>query len=119
MALKRLGIEDCFDQIICFETMNPNLSKSTSPDEFPVLLKPSVDAMKVALRVADVDPRRTVSNPLSRVFLLDQFSPSTSFCLVLKKILKRVSAVLCCSCFWMTTCAMWQQGKLWGSALLW
>ncbi|KAL9389857.1 hypothetical protein Peur_018462 [Populus x canadensis] len=60
MALKRLGIEDCFDQIICFETMNPNLSKSTSPDEFPVLLKPSVDAMKVALRVADVDPRRTL-----------------------------------------------------------
>jgi putative hydrolase of the HAD superfamily len=69
MALKQLGIEDCFDQIICFETMNPNLSKSTSPDEFPVLLKPSVDAMKVALRVADVDPRRTVSNPpLSRGF---------------------------------------------------
>ncbi|KAJ6898826.1 hypothetical protein NC652_025364 [Populus alba x Populus x berolinensis] len=27
---------------------------------FPVLLKPSVDAMKVALRVADVDPRRTL-----------------------------------------------------------
>ncbi|KAF9673927.1 hypothetical protein SADUNF_Sadunf10G0074700 [Salix dunnii] len=60
MALKRLGIEDCFEQIICFETMNPNLSKSTSPDAFPVLLKPSVDAMKVALRVADVDPRRTL-----------------------------------------------------------
>ncbi|KAB5544994.1 hypothetical protein DKX38_013106 [Salix brachista] len=60
MALKRLGIEDCFDQIICFETMNPNLSKSTSPDEFPVLLKPSMDAMKIALRVADVDLRRTL-----------------------------------------------------------
>uniref|UniRef100_A0A6N2NLI5 Uncharacterized protein n=1 Tax=Salix viminalis TaxID=40686 RepID=A0A6N2NLI5_SALVM len=59
MVLKRLGIEDCFDQIICFETMNPNLSKSTSPDEFPVL-KPSMDAMKIALRVADVDLRRTL-----------------------------------------------------------
>ncbi|KAJ9182092.1 hypothetical protein P3X46_006121 [Hevea brasiliensis] len=59
-VLKRLGLEDCFDQIICFETMNPNLSKSTSPDEFPVLLKPSMDAMKIALQAADVDPRRTL-----------------------------------------------------------
>lgn len=41
--------------------MNPNLSKSRRPDEFPVLLKPALDAMKIALKVADVDPRRTVS----------------------------------------------------------
>ncbi|KAJ9154321.1 hypothetical protein P3X46_027672 [Hevea brasiliensis] len=59
-VLKRLGLEDCFDQIICFETMNPNLSKSTSPDEFPVLLKPSMDAIKIAVHAADVDPRRTL-----------------------------------------------------------
>ncbi|KAG6704590.1 hypothetical protein I3843_07G135000 [Carya illinoinensis] len=59
-VLDRLGLKDCFEQIICFETMNPNLSKSTRPDEFPVLLKPSMDAMKIALDVADVDPRRTL-----------------------------------------------------------
>lgn len=59
-VLDRLGLKDCFEQIICFETMNPNLSRSTRPDEFPVLLKPSMDAMKIALDVADVDPRRTV-----------------------------------------------------------
>ncbi|OAY55786.1 uncharacterized protein LOC110610844 [Manihot esculenta] len=59
-VLKRLGLEDCFDQIICFETMNPNLSKSMRPDEFPVLLKPSMDAMKIALQAANVDPRRTL-----------------------------------------------------------
>ncbi|CAN1807769.1 Uncharacterized protein C24B11.05, partial [Linum perenne] len=59
-VLDRLGLEDCFDQIICFETMNPNLPNSTRPDEFPVLLKPSMDAMKIALRAADVDPRRTL-----------------------------------------------------------
>ncbi|KAH7522334.1 hypothetical protein FEM48_Zijuj07G0127400 [Ziziphus jujuba var. spinosa] len=59
-VLDRLGLSDCFDQIICFETMNPNLSKSSRPDEFPVVLKPSMDAMKIALAVADVDPRRTL-----------------------------------------------------------
>uniref|UniRef100_A0A5B6YRA5 Pyridoxal phosphatase n=1 Tax=Davidia involucrata TaxID=16924 RepID=A0A5B6YRA5_DAVIN len=59
-ALDRLGIRDCFEQIICFETLNPNLSKSTRPDEFPVVLKPSLDAMKIAIDVAEVDPRRTL-----------------------------------------------------------
>ncbi|KAH9765077.1 hypothetical protein KPL70_001757 [Citrus sinensis] len=64
-CLKRLGIADCFDQIICFETMNPNLSKATRPDEFPVLLKPSMDAMKLALHVANVDPRHAVGKTVN------------------------------------------------------
>ncbi|XP_054822105.1 suppressor of disruption of TFIIS-like [Prosopis cineraria] len=59
-ALDRLGISDCFEQIICFETMNPHLPESTRPDEYPILLKPSPDAMKIALNAANVDPRRTL-----------------------------------------------------------
>lgn len=59
-ALKRLGVEDCFDQIVCFETMNPNLSEAARPDEFPVVLKPSPEAMQIALRETRVDPRRTL-----------------------------------------------------------
>ena len=59
-VLDRLGLKDCFEQIICFETMNPNLPNSTRPDEFPVLLKPSLDAMKIALDVANVNPCRTL-----------------------------------------------------------
>ncbi|KAL2463815.1 Haloacid dehalogenase-like hydrolase (HAD) superfamily protein [Forsythia ovata] len=55
-ALNRLGIKDCFEQIICFETMNPNLSKPT----IPVVLKPSLEAMKIAIDVAGVDPRSTL-----------------------------------------------------------
>ncbi|KAG8488788.1 hypothetical protein CXB51_016809 [Gossypium anomalum] len=54
-VMKRLGIEDCFDQIICFETLNPNLSESKC-----VVLKPSTDAIKIALHVARVDPPRTL-----------------------------------------------------------
>nr|DAD19518.1 TPA_asm: hypothetical protein HUJ06_020981 [Nelumbo nucifera] len=59
-VLDRLGLQDCFDQIICFETLNPNLSKSSRPDEFPVVLKPSINAMKIAIDVAQVDPCRTL-----------------------------------------------------------
>ncbi|KAL2324389.1 hypothetical protein Fmac_023447 [Flemingia macrophylla] len=59
-VLDRLGIKDCFEQIICFETMNPNLPNATRPDQFPVLLKPSPDAFKIALHAANVDPRRTL-----------------------------------------------------------
>ncbi|GFZ08852.1 haloacid dehalogenase-like hydrolase (HAD) superfamily protein [Actinidia rufa] len=59
-ALDRLGIRDCFEQIVCFETLNPNLAKSTRPDEFPVVLKPSLDAFRIAIDVAEIDPRRTV-----------------------------------------------------------
>ncbi|KAF6167286.1 hypothetical protein GIB67_043147 [Kingdonia uniflora] len=59
-VLERLGLRDCFDQIICFETINPNLSKPCRPDEFPVVLKPSMDAITIAIDVADVDPRCTL-----------------------------------------------------------
>ncbi|KAD3067511.1 hypothetical protein E3N88_35391 [Mikania micrantha] len=61
-ALNLLGIADCFEQIICFETMNPNLfnSKSSSPEEFPVILKPSLDAFNIAIDVAEVDPNTTL-----------------------------------------------------------
>ncbi|XP_060178795.1 uncharacterized protein LOC132608984 isoform X2 [Lycium barbarum] len=59
-ALDRLGIKDCFEQIICFETMNFNLSKATRPEEIPVILKPSMKAMNIAIEAAQVDPCRTL-----------------------------------------------------------
>ncbi|CAN8247675.1 unnamed protein product [Cochlearia groenlandica] len=60
-VLEKLGLEDCFEDIICFETMNPKLFGSTTrPDEHPVVLKPSLTAMDICIRVANVDPRRTV-----------------------------------------------------------
>ncbi|CAH2059819.1 unnamed protein product [Thlaspi arvense] len=61
-VLEKLGLEDCFEEMICFETMNPNLFGSTTrPDEHPVVLKPSLTAMDICIRVAGVDPCRTVT----------------------------------------------------------
>ena len=77
-------MEDCFEGIICFETLNPP-EDSPSSDEAaaeteifdtldylsqadanielpktPILCKPSEDAMVQALKIANIDPQRTV-----------------------------------------------------------
>lgn len=61
-ALARLGIqEDCFDQIICFETMNPHLfdeTKDVFSTSSEVVLKPSPKAVEIAINLAGYDPQR-------------------------------------------------------------
>lgn len=98
-ALSRLGLEDCFEGIICFETLNPVHKNAASDDEddiefvglpntirssdsgsgifdiighfsghgagsglprAPVVCKPSEDAIERALRIANINPQRTV-----------------------------------------------------------
>ncbi|XP_074283066.1 uncharacterized protein C24B11.05 [Silene latifolia] len=56
-SLKKLGLEDCFEGVICFETLNPSnnpISKSQ------VLCKPSVEAIVAAMQMANLDPKRTI-----------------------------------------------------------
>ncbi|XP_051131281.1 suppressor of disruption of TFIIS-like [Andrographis paniculata] len=99
-ALRRLGLEDCFEGIICFETLNsihnpatsdneddiaflgstqPSLASNRSPEIFdiighfskpdaaatslpktPVVCKPSESAIEKALKIANIDPNRTL-----------------------------------------------------------
>lgn len=103
-ALSRLGLEDCFEGIICFETLNPTHKSGVSDDEddiefagssstdtnsvddatasgskifdiighfaqpnpstvlpkTPVICKPSEYAIELALKIANLDPQRTV-----------------------------------------------------------
>ncbi|KAK9127077.1 hypothetical protein Syun_015874 [Stephania yunnanensis] len=85
-VLGRLGLEDCFEGIICFETLNPKNKDTISDDEeddhqtktfdiikyfseaspqsvlpkTPVLCKPSEAAFKQALKIANIDPKRTM-----------------------------------------------------------
>lgn len=101
-ALKKLGLEDCFEGIICFETLNPihktvasddeddiafigsttqssndnnnnirneifdiigHFSRSNSTTELPktpIVCKPSEDAIEKALKIANINPQRTL-----------------------------------------------------------
>ncbi|XP_062214874.1 uncharacterized protein LOC133915652 isoform X2 [Phragmites australis] len=65
-ALQRLSVDEaCFDAIVCFETMNPHLFGEAREEHANaarpvVVLKPSVEAIVAAIRVADSNPRRTV-----------------------------------------------------------
>lgn len=86
-ALSRLGLEDCFEGIICFETLNPMNKSSPSDDtnnvkaneifdiishfaqpnpdlsalpETPVVCKPSEVAIERALQIANLNPQTTV-----------------------------------------------------------
>jgi len=84
-VLKRLGLEDCFERIISFDTLNSSDSIIPSnenekvgseifdfceytrrPDsdtvlpKTPVVCKPFEDAFEKAFKLADIDPQRTV-----------------------------------------------------------
>ncbi|KAJ4968925.1 hypothetical protein NE237_015626 [Protea cynaroides] len=89
-VLKGLDLEDCFQGVICFETLNPppqsesddnqldrggdaalltessdesDQSSSASISEFPksrIICKPSPEAFEAAIRIANVDPNKTI-----------------------------------------------------------
>ncbi|XP_021739826.1 uncharacterized protein C24B11.05-like [Chenopodium quinoa] len=104
IALKKLGLEDCFEGIICFETLNPTHKNFASDDEddikfvgtrprtlsinnntnndtqifdiishfadkqndattlpkTPVVCKPSESAIEKALKIANLNPQKTI-----------------------------------------------------------
>ncbi|KAK6119968.1 hypothetical protein DH2020_046295 [Rehmannia glutinosa] len=87
-VLSRMGLEDCFQGVICFETLNPRQENfklingegekcinevekqprediETKKNEYSglktqILCKPSVEAMEAAIRIANVDPKKTI-----------------------------------------------------------
>jgi pyrimidine 5'-nucleotidase len=71
-VLNRLGLEDCFEGIICFETLNPPSQTTENNNDWyipvvnstiaktPIICKPSKEAMRQALFLAKADPRRTI-----------------------------------------------------------
>jgi pyrimidine 5'-nucleotidase len=68
IVLKKLGLEDCFEGIICFETINrhPEFAKDQHSDSDVaasqplIICKPSQEAMRRAILLAEVDPAKTL-----------------------------------------------------------
>ncbi|KGN65740.1 suppressor of disruption of TFIIS [Cucumis sativus] len=81
-VLSRLGLEGCFESIICFESLNSSNLDTSSNDGSesdsktstnsdtddtppplsitPVLCKPSPQAFESALKIANIDPKKTL-----------------------------------------------------------
>ncbi|XP_010520273.1 PREDICTED: suppressor of disruption of TFIIS [Tarenaya hassleriana] len=63
-ALKRLGIEDCFERIISFETLNPKSSEVSCGGSYlpttPVICKPAKIAFEKAFEIGQIDPHKTL-----------------------------------------------------------
>ncbi|XP_002533744.2 uncharacterized protein LOC8287876 [Ricinus communis] len=80
-TLSKLGLEDCFESIVCFETINPNHKTSTCNDQSevkfgsemlenfeigsvlpktPIVCKPFENAFEQAFKLANINPQRTV-----------------------------------------------------------
>ncbi|KAK2993072.1 hypothetical protein RJ640_025727 [Escallonia rubra] len=80
-VLSRLGLEDCFEGVICFETLNSSpdepvdymdgmmdenavtaiaQTQGASISKRQILCKPSLEAIKAAIVIARVDPSKTV-----------------------------------------------------------
>jgi putative hydrolase of the HAD superfamily/pyrimidine and pyridine-specific 5'-nucleotidase len=66
-VLEKLGLEGCFDAIICFETLNPAIDGGGSDATAPppprrgVLCKPSLESMEAVIEIAKLDAKRTVT----------------------------------------------------------
>ncbi|XP_010505362.1 PREDICTED: uncharacterized protein C24B11.05-like [Camelina sativa] len=83
-ALERLGLEDCFEGILCFESLNSSTSRAkvsyddkneifdiigylsdheqpvSALPKTPIVCKPSETAIVKALEIANIDPQRTL-----------------------------------------------------------
>ncbi|KAL3336116.1 hypothetical protein AABB24_032045 [Solanum stoloniferum] len=65
-VLSRLGLEDCFDDIVCFETVNPtnngsvqDNSNGVSPRSL-IVCKPFEEAYEQAFKIANINPQKTL-----------------------------------------------------------
>lgn len=64
-------MEDCFEGVICFETLNPppvenivDENKDTAAENIrssTILCKPALEAMEAAIEIANADPMKTVN----------------------------------------------------------
>lgn len=68
IVLKRLGLEDCFEDVICFESLNPTQRSceqhrddaGSELPKTPVVCKPFEGAFEETFRMANINPKKTL-----------------------------------------------------------
>ncbi|KAK6117987.1 hypothetical protein DH2020_048272 [Rehmannia glutinosa] len=60
-VLSRLGLEDCFDDIICFETLNPTCMDNDEFPKPPIVCKPFENSFEQAFKIAGINLRKTTA----------------------------------------------------------
>ncbi|KAI5665990.1 hypothetical protein M9H77_15843 [Catharanthus roseus] len=68
MVLSRLGLEDCFEDVICFESLNPTHNSREEENDntvselpkTPVVCKPFQEAFEKAFQMANINPEKTL-----------------------------------------------------------
>lgn len=70
IALQKLGLEDCFEAVICFESFNRHSAVSKDKIQsgqngkpnvrVPIFCKPLIECMERAVELVQVDPARTI-----------------------------------------------------------
>ncbi|KAJ0475435.1 putative pyridoxal phosphatase [Helianthus annuus] len=71
-VLNRLGLEDCFEGIICFETLNTHpvkevetqndggMNNSSDESATRIICKPALESFQAATVIANLDPNKTI-----------------------------------------------------------
>ncbi|XP_039056011.1 suppressor of disruption of TFIIS-like [Hibiscus syriacus] len=54
-VLRKLELEDCFERVISFETLNPTNGSNTL-----IVCKPFKNAFEQAFRIANINPQKTI-----------------------------------------------------------
>ncbi|WOL11067.1 hypothetical protein Cni_G19828 [Canna indica] len=75
-VLKRLGLEDCFEGVICFEALNqppPDTDTRKRIGSSKILCKSSLEAFQAAIRIANIDPKRIVIRDLLFLLINDTY----------------------------------------------
>ncbi|KAK6138624.1 hypothetical protein DH2020_027649 [Rehmannia glutinosa] len=61
-VLSRLGLEDRFDDIICFETLNPTCKDNDEFPKPPIVCKPFENSFEQTFKIAGINPRKSCSS---------------------------------------------------------
>ncbi|XP_071688328.1 uncharacterized protein C24B11.05 [Rutidosis leptorrhynchoides] len=59
-VLSKMCLEDCFEGVICFETLNSHCDDTRFSSPTRVICKPAIESFEAAAIIANIDPNKTI-----------------------------------------------------------